>query len=907
MATTPSTDGNGDGNGVHTVLPVDDPVLEVDADDAADESQPLLSSTSSAATKTKPTRVRHGRGPIIQDDEDDDDGDDDEDTVTGGGGGVLDDPEAAAGAPHLLSHSHSHSHAHPHPHTHKKRRHCRSLTSLLCLLLGVLFLLVLLILAVLHLWIGHLLAEEQRRHHGSRDEVAEEMVRRGLIFQGPSGVRIIPPTGGDSFAGEGEGEGGVVIEVDATMGMDVRRALEWEYKDDRDHHKKDKKGGFAAWRARTEAKLVRWAVNRADHVDIAVSGVRLFADPAEPTTLSLPVNNVDDPLTTPLLELSAPIAFSLPISYPLPDDLDEPRTDSYTFTIPLLFPSPRELVEFGKKVYDEKKYRVRAEIGSVDVRVGAGMKGRKGLEKWVMDRFVSTPRGVKDLVKVVDGQLPDLPTPPQDPNEMVELVSLSVFESPAPVSSSSSPLSLLASSPSSASSSSDDDDTDLTAAAAKKQPHNDTVIAFAVSAELKNPLLDAIKNGTIPPVAWSMPFRLPIEIALPLPPSLVAEEPEIALARVSIAPFRFAEGDKKAELGVTGYVVPAGNLSASRPPSPPTRDPSDHRHAISAETTTSSTSPQAPLSRALSRFVARYLSGRSNDVFIRYDSSHGLSSASPPTIPSDPARDMPLPPRFLADLVRDQVMRVSIPGTNETPELFKDLRMEDMKVKLGGRGEGDDADLLASGRVVGEVVLPEMAQGLAEGIDAKWIWPDVLVYDGELPRSAAGLEAEDELLALGQIDSKQVVLGSAAAAAAASDLASTSYDDDDDSAAMQYPPSPIPANAFARMRPSESMTATTIHLPSNGSHPARTLVSATFVDAPLYLLPERGDVLRRFVGKIIFGGKARASMKGLTSVRIGLSGFGEVELVEIPIEASFLVGRGGVQNPPSLAELVGLA
>lgn len=462
------------------------------------------------------------------------------------------------------------------------------------------------------------------------------------------------------------------------------------------------------------------------------------------------------------------------------------------------------------------------------------------------------------------------------------------------------------------------------------------MIAFAVSALLKNPLREAIKSGRIPPVGWSMPFRLPIEISLPLPPAPVVvssppppHQPEIALARVSLAPFGFDEMDRQAELSLTGYVVPAGNLTPSNPPSPPTRDPSEHEH----EHSTTTTAPQAPLSRALSRFVARYLSGRSNDVFIRYDSSGGPHHSSPPpTIPSDPARDAPLPPRFVADLVRDQVLTVSVPGTNETPELFKDLRMEDMKVKLGGRGggEGDDADLLASGRVVGEVVLPEMAQGLAEGIDAKWIWPDVLVYEGDLPHSVvAATAAGSEAVAMSstmeeEVSSDQVIFGSNAL------LDTTTNDDDDDDSVTQYPPSPIPATAFARMRPSSSMTAETIHLPANGTHAARTLVSAQFVDAPLYLLPGRGDVLRRFVGKIIFGGKATASMKGLTSVRIGLSGFGEVELVEIPIEASFrecpvpsfrvyfaappanppalvVVGRGGVQNPPSLAELVGLA
>lgn len=478
--------------------------------------------------------------------------------------------------------------------------------------------------------------------------------------------------------------------------------------------------------------------------------------------------------------------------------------------------------------------------------------------------------------------VPDMPAPPRDPADMVDLKSLSVFESAYPTllsDSSAAPKPKRPKHPS-----------------IPSKPEPETVIAFALSAVLKNPLLDAVKEGRIPPVGWSMPFRLPIEIALPLPPlppvALIdgaaservnVEEPQIALARVSIAPFGFGERDDEAEVWVTGYVVPAGNLTPSNPPSPPTRDPSESSSSSSFSSVDSSkpkvTAPQAPLSRALSRFVARYLSGRPNDVFLRYDLSGGRGQdgeALPPvTIPSDPARDSPLPPPFVSDLVRDQTFQVSVPGTNETPELFRDLRMEDMKVKLGGRGEGDDADLLASGRVVGEVVLPEMAASLAKGIDAKWIWPDVLVYDGELPRLVAIADDDDDDSSDSML-ADQMVLGHVAADSAHRDQDST-----------QYPPSPIPANAFARMRPSSSMDAETIHIPGNATHPARTFVSASFVDAPLYLLPERGSVLRSFIGKIVFGGKARASMKGLTSVRIGLSGFGEVELVEIPIEASF--------------------
>ncbi|GAA5878907.1 hypothetical protein JCM3774_004366 [Rhodotorula dairenensis] len=944
----------------HLVVPVH--TADSDSQGAPDESQPLLLPAddddddqvrpATAASRTARKRLRHGRGPIIHSDDDgdgDDDDDDDQSTVTATANlttTTSDDPEAAL----LVAPTKPDRTVGQQPqqqHKRRRRGRGRSCASWCCAALGTAFLVALVVLAVLHLWVGHLLAEER-----TRNSSPELFVRRGLILTGPSAVRIVTTPSPSAAAAshnavaEAEADGEIVIEVDVVMGMDVRKGLDWQDKD-------AKEGTPTSWRKRTEAKLVRWAVSRADHVDVSVSGISLYPaqddddESGEPVTAVASVqsrsNDNDDALIR--LDPTDAIAFSLPLSYPSPPsrngdgngDADEaPRTDSYTFVIPLRIPNPRHLVEFGKLVYDEKRYHVKIEIDEVIVKVGGGAPRRRSrFEKWFMDKFVSRPRSVRDLVRVVDGQLPDLPAPPQDPSKMVDLISVSVFESPSPLVL---PASQYGTDPDLL------DDLDrLDKAAAAVKEEGETVIAFAVSALLENPLRNAIKQGKIPPVSWSMPFRLPIEISLPLPPAPVPdvvaasnaaaaaadEEPEVALARISLAPFGFDESTttRRAELSLTGYVVPAGNLTPSNPPSPPTRDPSDHhgdRHltsfaaskddadhrwslAPSTSTRARATAPQAPLSRALSRFVARYLSGRPNDVFIRYDSGSGPDGSPARTIPSDPARDVPLPPAFVADLVRDRVLRVSVPGTNETPELFKDLRMEDMKVKLGGRGEGDDADLLASGRVVGEVVLPEMAQGLADGIDAKWIWPDVLVYEGDLPRSSSSSSSSPEIrevTAAEDLDasSDQVVFGAASLRSASTDRTR-----DDLEWTTQYPPSPIPATAFARMRPSSSMQAETIHVPANATHAARTLVSASFVDAPLYLLPNRGDVLRRFIGKIIFGGKATASMKGLTSVRIGLTGFGEVELVEIPIEASFLVGRGGVQNPPSLAELVGLA
>ncbi|GAA5849165.1 hypothetical protein JCM9279_005809 [Rhodotorula babjevae] len=802
-------------NGAADGAPVKGKARASDAFDRSNELEtaPLLASTpDSSSTSSKPAaaaakqgRLRHGRGPLVKDDWDDEG---DHPTRNGRANHLGDDDDDDDDGMRLVSVRRPSSSSHGRGWT---------VGSVLCLLSGILFVALLVVLAVLHLWVGRLLSEQTR--HGDPQEMAE----RGLLWAGPSAVRVRANEAGS----------GMLVELDAVAGIDVRRALDWERKD---------KGG---WIRRAEGRIARWGVRKARSVSVNVGEVAIYDARGG--------FDGEGPLVVvPSLE-----TLTLPLSYPTEAN---PVPDMHPFTlhVPLDFPSPANLAHFGQRVWDDKIYAVRAEIREVVAQVGA--PHTRGVAGWFIRRMKATR--VTGLARNVVGDLPDMPIP-DDPEKLANVTSISVFETAAP-----------------------------------SHP-NTTVIAFAASALVANPLLDAIHDGRLPAIAFGMPFRVPVSLHLPLPPlpqgQRAPHDPhEIALAKVAMAPFSFPIGSESAQLDVSGHLVPAGNLTPSEPtPPPPTSlDLSPARTMRKAE-------PQPPLSRALSRFVARYLAGRDNDVFVRYD-------AHPePPLSDDPSPDAPFPPSFVADLVRGKELHVRVPGTNETPELFRDLRMEDMRIKLGG---GDtDADLLASGKVVGEVVMPDIAAKLAAGLDAQWIWPDVLVYDGDLPRKAAAVDAPSSSL----LKRAQLAFVDSSA------LSSSPHSSFDDSLSgaheplalggsdpTDYPPSPVPANAFARMRPSSAMAAETIHTPANATHNATTFVVATFVDAPLYLLPGRGDVLRRFVAKIIFGGsgnKVKASMAGITSVRIALSGFGEVELEEIPIEASFMVGRGGIENPPALA------
>lgn len=716
------------------------------ADPSDLESAPLLSpdletspSPSSPSTIRK-SRFRNGRRDLDADDEED----------TAGLLGSEDD-----GIIRVVP-------ASPPP---RNRLGCASIC---CLFFAFLFVLSLVVAAVFHLWIGHLISEQAK--HGSPDEMAE----RGLLFVGPSSVKVSPIEDGNEQLR-------VMVEVEGMAGIDARKALGWEAKED------------GKWLRRIENRVARWAVRKAHGVNVNVEKVELYR--------GIDVDSLEP--IQPLVVVEGMDSLHLPLSYPTKAD-PLPKMQSFNLRIPVSFPSPRDLVDYGQAVWESKEYSIDAVIPQLAVSLD-------------QKNFVGNTR-MGGIQKRIVGLLPDLPATPKDPMSLVDLVSYSAFESPSP-----------------------------------SHP-NQTVIAMAVQALMKDPLADAVKHGRIPAIAWGMPFRLPVSISIPLPPPEDVQstggappQTEVTLARISTAPFSFPLGAKTAPIAVSGRVVPAGNLLKGGP-----------------------WTGQPPLSRALSRFVARYLSGKPNDVLIRYDPS------PEPPLPSDPSPDAPYPPSFVSDLASNYTFTFKLPGTNEVPDVFHNLRMEDMKIKLGGGGEGPEGDLLASGRVVGEVVLPEAAKALEDAINAKRIQPDVLVYDGDLPRF--DLESDPDNFFNPEHD--QLALGH---------HGKGEIDDQAD-----YPPNPLPANAFARMKMVNSMPAETIHIPANSTHNATTIVSATFVDAPLFLLPGRSDVLRRFVGKIVFSGKAKASMKGISAVDLALGGFGEIGLQDIPIEASFMVGRSGV-------------
>lgn len=387
---------------------------------------------------------------------------------------------------------------------------------------------------------------------------------------------------------------------------------------------------------------------------------------------------------------------------------------------------------------------------------------------------------------------------------------------------------------------------------------NATAIFISALANLTNPLASRhIFGGRFRHLEFGSPWRIPVQIFLPLLSKTTDAPTEVLLAKASTSPFKFASNETVVEIQIDGQLV----RSSDEP------DPSP-RSILAALAVAS---PSVDISSALSRFLERYLSGRNNTILVRYD----------PTFPQDPSTpshdirttqatfspvDDPIPPNVIADLLKTTTIPLSFPGSKETLELFKNLEIRNMKFRLSPSlaeysEEGpDEGDFLCSGNVVGEINLPDFMTGVAGAVDVRSIWPDVFVYEGEPPSDA--------------ID----------------------QDQDDEFAPVSYPPSPVPLTAFGRLRPDQLIDATTTHFAANATHNSTTIISATFIDAPLYLLPNRGPVLRRLMAKLVFGGpnsRARVGIKGITAAGVKVGGLGSVNLDALPIAGAFWVsGRG---------------
>lgn len=180
-------------------------------------------------------------------------------------------------------------------------------------------------------------------------------------------------------------------------------------------------------------------------------------------------------------------------------------------------------------------------------------------------------------------------------------------------------------------------------------------------------------------------------------------------------------------------------------------------------------------STSISSFVSRYLSLEPNPISIA----------------------CPLFPSLVVD--------TEFPPPDSKPQILHNVTIRDMRIKPSASGGG----FLASGTVSARVVLPK---GMYLTLDVTRIFPDVLVFDGEVPKLVPLLlprqKPEEEL------------------------------------------PDPLPEGAFSRIRPEDWLNATSIQLDAEEGQGSMLAVTADMADVPLEVLPGRQKEFSNFVGKV---------------------------------------------------------
>lgn len=384
--------------------------------------------------------------------------------------------------------------------------------------------------------------------------------------------------------------------------------------------------------------------------------------------------------------------------------------------------------------------------------------------------------------------VPDSPDIPSDPAELVKLKSYSLVPIPQPPSD--------------------------------PNPGNDTCpppldnLAVYANARVINPGYEQLARYGLD---LDIPFAWPYRVQLPVPhkqhkktnkgkhDETDVPERRVLLAAGVVEPFKIPSSSKHFDVSINATVQRTDNASTD-------------------------------LSRSLSAFVTRFVSGENNTAIVSFDPSSPFAASLP---------------SFLVPLIRDVEVQYAVPGLPpDERELLKDLQIKDMKVHGSEDGSGG---FQVDGIMEGRIVFPEGMgmDALEDPLNITAVWPDILLYDNLPPAS------------------------------------DPDNPDDDDG---KMPPSPLPLNAFARFRTTDFTPAETVKL-QDGT----TIMRAHVKNVPFEVL--RADVLRRWIAKIVFsGGKGvRTGIKGVSQARATLRGFGDVELHKLPVLGVFYA-----QNPYGL-------
>jgi hypothetical protein len=164
---------------------------------------------------------------------------------------------------------------------------------------------------------------------------------------------------------------------------------------------------------------------------------------------------------------------------------------------------------------------------------------------------------------------------------------------------------------------------------------------------------------------------------------------------------------------------------------------------------------------------------------------------------------------FLPDITLDTVF----PAPDHRPQVLRNVTIKDMKIRPLSSGT-----MLASGTVFAKIVLPK---GMDVSLQVDAVHPQLLVYDGPIP--------DDEPVGTEDLPSEN----------------------EDNGLPDPMPlPNPLPANAFAHIRPEEWLESVSVPLGHEGEEGSVFAISAKIVDIPLEVLPGRQREFSNFVGKV---------------------------------------------------------
>lgn len=389
-------------------------------------------------------------------------------------------------------------------------------------------------------------------------------------------------------------------------------------------------------------------------------------------------------------------------------------------------------------------------------------------------------------------------------------------------------------------------------------------------------LLNLVSYSLMPTADHNLTIVALATIPNPLPEShlVIPSLPYlVSLLAPSLSPLPIATGRVKPEVTTSNITLPIEGTILRIP--------------------STSTSPHATI--LLSHFLTLYLSG-----------------ISPPI-------------RISTLLLPHLHLDTIFPAPNPPPKVLRDVTIKRMVLTFGKEGE-----IFASGVVWARLVMPK---GINVPVNATDIWPDVLVFDGEVPEED-GSDLDQTTLTEGVMDSTEIHMPIPTwfpnplphhPSPPVPPINFPSHHGGDGEETEPPPlPDPIPERAFARIRPDSWLAAQTTPdtIPDDGEEGGWITIninggeeetgwSATVTskvhDVPLQVLPGREAQFRNFVSKVLLSKEgALAGVKGTSAVRAAVPGLlagkddedGEhgsrLELRGLPFEGVVRIGKKGI-------------